>query len=329
MEEVNFEKAFEVLKQIQSQVVPKAKYEESQNEVEKLKSMLEDANGQVRGLVGELKNMRARWECEKELMKAQNEEQKLKFDVVEAEKKRLEAVANNWEASYNEINLKLILKNHQFNSLTTDDRKCKADEAEKSSIGTQTIKDEPNFIPAVNVPSSCSSCQTSPDIPTLFTELQNSPTTSSAGKSSVGKRKRSGSGDQGRRKSKRINAQKIFNCQSCFYKWADGIEYDGDKKINAHDPSDYLTTFSSLRDLKLHLVEKHGWSRNGFCKKKSCHETKIHNYYRAHGDLVCGTCARTFEREDDLDVHVKFTHADFATMNNDQLLEVYDKLVDR
>ena len=326
MEEVNFEKAFEVLKQIQSQVVPKAKYEESQNEVEKLKSMLEDANGQVRGLVDELKNMRARWACEKEQMKAQHKEQKLKFDVVEAEKKRLEAVANNWEVSYNEINLKLILKNHQLNSLTTDDRKSKVDEAEKSSIGTQTIKEEPNFIHAVNVPSSCSSCQTSPDIPTLFTDLQNSPTTTS----SAGiKRKRSGSEDQGRRKSKRINTQKIFNCQSCFFKWADEIEYDGDKKINAHDPSDYMTTFSSLRGLKLHMIEEHGWSQNGFCKKKSCHETKIHRYYRPHGDLVCGTCARTFEHEDDLDVHVKFTHADFATMNNDQFLEVYDMLVGR
>ena len=324
MEEVNFEKAFEVLKQIQSQVVPKAKYEKSQKEVEKLKSMLEDANGQVRGLVDELKNMRARWECEKEQMKAQHKEQKLKFDVVEAEKKRLEAVANNWEASYNEINLKLILKNHQFNSLTVDDRKRKADEAQKCSIGTQTIKDEPNSVPTVNVPSSCSSCEKSSDVPTLFTELQNSPTKTS----SVGlKRNRSESEGQGRRKSKRMNTSKIFNCESCFYDLEYTLEYgEGGKRI-FRDSSDYIKTFSSVRDLRLHIIQEHGLSREDLCKKKSCPETKNHDYCQPHGGLVCGTCARTFEREDDLNVHVKFTHADFATMNNDQLLEVYDMLV--
>ena len=315
MEEVNFEKAFEVLKQIQSQVVPKAKYEESQNEVEKLKSMLEDANGQVRGLVDELKNMRARWECEKEQMKAQHKEQKLKFDVVEAEKKRLEAVANNWEASYNEINLKLILKNHQFNSLTVDDRKRKADEAQKCSIGTQTIKEEPDSVAAVNVPSSCSSCEKSSDVPTLFTELQNSPTITE----SVGiKRKRSESASQDRRKSKRMNTKKIFNCEFCICDWSDAFE-EGNRDVT--DSSDYISSFSSVRELKVHMIEEHGRLRENFCKKKSCLEEKNH---RSHGDLVCDTCGRTFEFEWRLDAHKTVVHGNIPKMSIDQLLEVHD-----
>ena len=158
MEGINFEKVFEDLKTIQSKVVPKAKYEESQKEVEKLKSLLEVANGQVRGLVEELKNVRTKCDSEKEELrqktkiansktlkeiaelKVQREEQKLKFDVVEAEKKRLEAESNNWEARYNEINLKLKLKNHQFNLLSADGEKSKNGEAQKRTAGTQTIK---------------------------------------------------------------------------------------------------------------------------------------------------------------------------------------------
>ena len=140
MEVINFEKVFEDLKTIQSKVVPKAKYEDSQNEIENLKSLLKDADGQVQVLLNKLQTMRNRWDSEKwelnkklkmanceadlilkemDKLKVQHEEQKLKFDVVEAEKKRLEAVANNWEASYNEINLKLKLKNHQLNQPTT------------------------------------------------------------------------------------------------------------------------------------------------------------------------------------------------------------------
>ena len=189
MEGANFEKVFEDLKTIQSKVVPKAKYEESQNEVEKLKSLLEVANGQVRGLVEELKNVRTKRDSEKEELrqktkisnskilkeiaelKAQREEQKLKFDVVEAEKKRLEAESNNWEARYNEINLKLILKNHQLNSLSADGRKSKTSEAQKHSTGTQTIKKEPALsIGTVNVPSSTE--QTSP---TATSSVQKNP----------------------------------------------------------------------------------------------------------------------------------------------------------
>ena len=319
MEEINFEKAFEVLKQIESQVVPKAKYEESQNEVEKLKSMLEDANGQVRGLVDEFKNMRARWECEKEQMKAQHKEQKLKFDVVEAEKKRLEAVANNWEASYNEINLKLTLKNHQFNSLTAENSKSKADETQKCSIGTQTIKEEPDYVPAVNVPSSCSSSEKSPDVPTLFTELQNSPTITNF----VGiKRKRSESANQDRRKSKRMNTKKIFNCEFCISDWSDAFE-EGNRDVT--DSSDYISSFSSVRELKVHMIEEHGRLRENFCKKKSCLGEKNH---RSHGDLVCDTCGRTFHFEWHLDAHNKLVHGNIPKMSIDQLSEVHDLILE-
>ena len=60
MEKINFEKVFEDLKTIQSNVVPKSQYEESQLEIERLKSLLTDANGQVQTLSDDLVNLRTK-----------------------------------------------------------------------------------------------------------------------------------------------------------------------------------------------------------------------------------------------------------------------------
>ena len=377
MEVVNFEKVFEDLKTIQSKVVPKAKYEDSQNEIEKLKSLLKYANGQVRGLVDELQTVRTRLErekgelnkklkmanCEADLilkemdkLKVQHEEQKLKFDVVEAEKKRLEAVANNWEASYNEMYLKLKLKNHQLNSLSSEGRKNKAVEGQKCSIGTQTIKKEPASISAVNNPSSFSGSQTSADIQNLSTVQNSSTATNSLQQNSRSsavysssmeacfkiqaglriKRKRFESEGQ-ERKSKRINNQKFFNCEHCSYEWSTKFGEQMQQKRRLKEdiqtldskpgPFECISTFSTLWELKSHIVEVHGWSYDEFCKEKSCLQHKEHTErehyskgslrgsYILHGDLACDTCEVTFECKYDLASHVKLIHGNIAQMS--------------
>ena len=65
MQEVNFEKVFEDLKNIQSKVVSKAQYDilktqlkNSQLEKERLKSRLEYSNGTVMNFKGELSKMK-------------------------------------------------------------------------------------------------------------------------------------------------------------------------------------------------------------------------------------------------------------------------------
>ena len=196
--------------------------------------MLEDANGQVRGLVDELKIMRTKCESETEELnkkmnmanckilkeivelKAQREEQKLKFDVVEAEKKRLQAESKNWEARYNEIELQLKLKNHQLNSLYADSEKRKIGEAQKRSTGTQTIKKEPGFIGAVNIPLS-----TVLTSPSTMSSLQQNPRSAVVRGPSLAacfnmqaklgiKRKRFESESPERSNSDRNGTQKIF-----------------------------------------------------------------------------------------------------------------------
>ena len=48
MEEINFEKVFEDLKTIRSNVVPKSQYEEAQLEIERLKSLLQAEKGEIK-----------------------------------------------------------------------------------------------------------------------------------------------------------------------------------------------------------------------------------------------------------------------------------------
>ena len=346
MDGANFEKVFEDLKTIQSKVVSKAKYEESQNEVEKLKSLLEVANGQVRGLVEELKNMRTKRDSEKEELrqkmkianskilkeiaelKAQREEQKLNFDVVEAEKKRIEAESNNWEARYNEINLKLKLKNHQLKSMSADGRKSKTSEAQKRSTGTQTIKNEPVLsIGTVNVPSSTE--QTSPS------SVQKNPKSAVVRGPSLEacfnmqaklgiKRKRFESESPERRISERLNKQKIFNCADCIAEWAD--EFEERQLIGESlDPMKYISKFPSAEKLKLHMIEKHFWKVDAFCKEKNCLQADdkyIFNNCFPHGDLVCDTCEKTFMEHDDLEIHSKMIHGNVTQMSCDELLEL-------
>ena len=146
--------------------------------------------------------------------------------------------------------------------------------------------------------------------------------------------------DQGRKS----NTRKIFNCGACIADW--GEEF-GEKWRQSGDKTGIRTcifevldstigsiknicTFSSLGELKSHVVEVHDWSHDDFCKEKSCLQFKDHEEHDdddpgiyIHGDRVCDTCEVTFEDEFDLECHVKLIHGNIVQMKKVQVLGLF------
>ena len=135
---------------------------------------------------------------------------------------------------------------------------------------------------------------------------------------------------------RKSNAQKIFNCGACIADWCEefGEKYYSTCTIEALDSTigsiENICTFSSLEDLKSHVVEVHDWSHDDFCKEKSCLQYKDHDEHEdddpgiyIHGDRVCDTCEVTFEKECDLECHVKLIHENIAQMKKIQVFALY------
>ena len=123
----------EIFENIKSNLVPKAQYEESQLEIERLKSELENVKEN-------LKRTESKYE-----------KQQLRIGIVrrrliEAEKECLESEKKTFELKSKKLSLKLKLKTNQFDSLLSTKK-----------TGTQTVKEEPTEIGIVNVPASLSS----------------------------------------------------------------------------------------------------------------------------------------------------------------------------
>ena len=146
--------------------------------------------------------------------------------------------------------------------------------------------------------------------------------------------------DQGRKS----NTRKIFNCGACIADWGDEFgekwRQSGDKTgirtciFEALDSTigsiENICTFSSLGELKSHVVEVHNWSHDDFCKEKSCLQYKDHEEHEdddpgiyIHGDRVCDTCEVTFEDEFDLECHVKLIHGNIVQMKKVQVLRLF------
>jgi len=121
MSELNFEKIFEELRNLQA---IKKKYEESQSEIEKLK--------------------------------VSAAEQKLKIDVLEAEKLSLEAEKKSNEVRLNEVNLKLKIKTAEYDSLLA--QRAKDDESSSTRNPLQPIQPD-------NEPIASTSSSRTPPVP--------------------------------------------------------------------------------------------------------------------------------------------------------------------
>ena len=106
MSELNFEKVFKELKIIEANSVSREKYNQLKNEVEKLESMLTEANNRFQQEAQELRKL-----------KITNELQTMEIDVMRAEKQSFEAEKKTLEVRFEEVNLKLKLKTHQYDML--------------------------------------------------------------------------------------------------------------------------------------------------------------------------------------------------------------------
>ena len=147
MSETTYEKIFEV---IQSSLVPKSKYEESQKEISVLKSALETVKNDL------------------EFFKSKYKDQKQTIDILNAEKETLQSQKSTCDAKLKEVSLKLELKTRQYDLLLKSNETDSSKNAtEKASAGTQTIKEEPIEIGIVNTPTASSSRDSLPDEPSV------------------------------------------------------------------------------------------------------------------------------------------------------------------
>ena len=114
----------EIFETIKSNLVPKMIYEQSQLEIENLKSVL------------------GKTQADLQRIKSKYEEQILKNEIIQAEKESLEAEKKTFELKFNEISLKLKLKTNQYDSLLSS----RQTDCNPSQTGSQTAKEEPNEI---------------------------------------------------------------------------------------------------------------------------------------------------------------------------------------
>ena len=313
MSELNFEKVFNELKVIEANAVSREKYNQSQNEVKKLESLLIEANNRFLQKAEELKKL-----------KEVHELQTLEIDVVKAEKQSLEAEKKTLQVRFDEVSLKLKFKTHQYDFLagqqnnnenkSTNER---PQSAEKKTIATQTVKEEPS-IGTVNQSSSLpnstdvvlvmDSMPQPPEKKTIATQtiqVKEEPSigvvnTASSLPANPRKRPASTHSKSTRsraselilqleaKRSKTAYREKIFSCDECLVEWGRYVndKFPTDKslmKFINHDdvpnPCERIPMFSSATDLKNHYKQAHGWYRDSeFCGSRDCLHTRGHDF---------------------------------------------------
>ena len=122
----SFEKVFNELKVVQENAVSRKKYEQSQNEVKKLESMLVEANRRIQHGIEDLKKL-----------KLKHEMQTIEIDVIKAEKHSLEAEKKTLEVHCNEVSLKLKRKTHQYDILVGQKTITTAQPAKEVSLQSE------------------------------------------------------------------------------------------------------------------------------------------------------------------------------------------------
>ena len=261
----------EIFENIKSNFVPKVDLEKSESESSLLMLDLEIAKD-------ELKKMKSKYE-----------EEKLKNDIIQAEKECLEAEKKTFELKFNEISLKLKLKTNQYDSLLSSG---KIDCTPTESAENHTMKAEPNEIGIVNVPASSSSDIGTKRISTVSTDNQRKKT----------KRKKTTRSDSNTRNTRMSTRNdRKFTCEYCIVKWGVTIDkhFGGDpSKENVPDLRQIISAFSSFEALKNHYINDHYAVRELFCEEKSCLDYEEHSnldLYAPHGENICEICDLSFK----------------------------------
>ena len=318
MSELNFEKVFKELKIIEANSVSREKYNQLKNEVEKLESMLTEANNRFQQEAQELRKL-----------KITNELQTMEIDVMRAEKQSFEAEKKTLEVRFEEVNLKLKLKTHQYDMLAGQKSNVQPKStypipqpSEKKTTGTQTmtitIKEEPS-IGVVNQPSSLppKSIHKRPaSEPSLIPPI---------------KTKRKKTGDR----------ENIFTCDECLVEWGRHVHYDFDdiNHPDAPNPYERIARFSSSEDLKNHYQQAHEWYRNlKFCGETDCLHTRGHDLSSSsdnypHGRYICGyinsngiTCRRRFRYQKQVKEHREIIHANIESKTRNEIYDLFKQV---
>ena len=128
------QKYTEVFEFIKLNLVPKNQFDESQKEIFRFKSALENATEK-------LNEMQLECEDQKDTIDIIQAEK----DSLQAEKENLEATKKTFEVKFNEVSLKLKQKTKQYDFLLKSQTKNQKD-AESITADIQKIKEEPNEI---------------------------------------------------------------------------------------------------------------------------------------------------------------------------------------
>ena len=309
MSETSYQKVFEV---IQSSLVPKSQYDESQKEVASLKS--------------ELESVKNEW-------KSKFEEQKLALDILQAEKESVKSEKKAFENKFKEVSLKLKQKTNQYDSLLKSTETCSKETlVTKVSICTQTVKEEPTEIGVVNIPTSSTS---RPEEPVVKTGTKRCNSDLGNDKRRTSKRIKTSKSDNSKRTTRKsAQIDQRFSCIECIEDWAFSIKRLGfsedPTQSGAPNPQQKIATFPSFEDYRDHRIAVHFETVENYvadpCKDKSCLEPAHHDSpfgYAHHGDIICKFCGLSFKLKKRLDWHMRHEHADINSMDNNEIYKLY------
>ena len=310
------QKYTEVFEFIKLNLIPKNQFDESQKEIFRLKSALDNATEKLNEM---------QLECE---------EQKDTIDIIQAEKDSLQAEKENLEATkktfevkFNEVSLKLKQKTKQYDFLLKSQTKNQKD-AESITAGIQKIKEEANEIRIVNVPSSTPARQNGSTTKTGTKRVHSSKDDIQRTKAKRKKSMLSKEADPSSRTTTKPTHK--FSCESCLDNWGLEIKYHylgNPEKRDAPDPKQNIQTFSSFEDYKNHHIVAHSLSLEYVCKEESCHLYSDHNDQGLwpHGDINCEICNLSFKLQKHHDEHMKFEHADINMLSNKETYDLFLK----
>ena len=317
-----------VVAEIKRTLISKKELRKSQDEVLSLKNQLKRAE-----------------ECLNE-SRREYEREKLQKEIIIAEKKVV-------ESKFDEIALKLKLKNQQYDDLLKS--KNTVGENAKVSIGTQTIKIEPNEIGVVNVPISTPSTTSSAAVRTMAAKAGTKRKQSVLTDYKLRRPKRNtGSNDCGTMdsNSKPEQTYKRYTCFHCFDSWGKDVKqntcmpirettfeswhpqlrYDVEK---GPDPKLSIRTFTDYYGYHNHIKNDHAESNssklsNNFHMSRCSIPFKnpvgdLELNYTPTGKKICEICYVRFKQPNRLQKHLEIEHANLSVLTKNELFGIWFK----
>ena len=306
---MSYETVYKAMKiEIESYLVPRKLYDESQNQLSLLKSELEIAKSDLRKLKSEHSQLNETYNQ----LKDERLGDTLKIDVLQAEMKAVEAEKKTFEVKFDAVSSKLKLKTHEYDSLVKSKPKSQdikifvtqeSQNVRRKSIGTQTIKHEAEEIGVVNVPASLSSQPKSPPAKT------GTKRTSHDDDRKITKAKRKKTDSTTRLSTKSTENNEKITCFDCLVGWGIDVKmnHDGDPdKTGVPNLKETISTFSSFDDYKNHLFGMHD----------------VQPFNCSDGGSTCKICGLKFSKKRHLDLHVDLEHMNLTDITNKQVFDI-------